>query len=76
MGRMKLVNGVPLPFSAEEEAQRDAEEAAWTPPDNNFPASIVSDETKALRLLLRNVAVAAEDQALKDELLIKLGDQK
>lgn len=27
--RTKLVNGIPVPFTAEEEAQRDAEEQAW-----------------------------------------------
>jgi len=30
MPRFKLVNGVQVQFTAEEEAARDAEEAAWT----------------------------------------------
>ena len=30
MARMKCVNGVNVPFTAEEETARDAEEAAWT----------------------------------------------
>ena len=30
MGRMKNVNGVDIPFTAEEETARDAEEKAWT----------------------------------------------
>lgn len=30
MARHKLVDGVPVPFTAEEEAARDAEEAAWS----------------------------------------------
>lgn len=29
MARMKMVNGTHVPMTAEEEAQRDAEEAAW-----------------------------------------------
>lgn len=29
MGRIKIENGVEVPFTPEEEAQRDAEEAAW-----------------------------------------------
>ena len=29
MGRMKNVDGVDMPLTAEEEAQRDAEEKAW-----------------------------------------------
>jgi len=30
MARMKNVDGVNIPFTAEEETARDAEEAAWT----------------------------------------------
>ena len=30
MARMKCVDGVNIPFTAEEETARDAEEAAWT----------------------------------------------
>ena len=30
MARTKLVNGIRIPFTAEEEAQRDAEELAWS----------------------------------------------
>jgi hypothetical protein len=30
MTRHHLINGVQVPFTAEEEAQRDAEEQAWT----------------------------------------------
>ena len=38
-----------------------------------LPAPQKSDADKALELLLKSTAVAAEDQALKDELLGKLG---
>ena len=30
MARHHLINGIQVPFTAEEEAQRDAEEAAWS----------------------------------------------
>ena len=30
MTRTKLINGIRIPFTAEEEAQRDAEELAWS----------------------------------------------
>lgn len=48
----------PVPFTAEEEAQRDAEEAAYVPP--TAPAAPTKEE-----LLAQLNAIAAQIQALE-----------
>ena len=49
MPRYKLVNGEKIQFTAEEEAQRDAEEQAWN--DGAFDRAIADVRQKRNRLL-------------------------
>lgn len=56
--RHHMTSEGPVPFTAEEEAQRDAEEAAYVPP--TAPAAPTKEE-----LLAQLNAIAAQIQALE-----------
>ena len=49
MARHHLINGIQVPFTAEEEAQRDAEEQAWN--NGAFDRAIADVRQKRNRLL-------------------------
>lgn len=50
MSRVRSVNGETIPFTAEEEAERDAEEAAWEarPAPAPDPVTVLAQAVKAL----------------------------
>jgi len=58
MARHHMTSNGPVPFTAEEEAARDAEEAAYVPP--SAPAAPTKEE-----LLAQLNAIAAQIQALE-----------
>ena len=75
----RLTDGVWIPFADKNADYQDYLKwvAAGNIPEPADPIRVpmISDETKALRLLLRNIETRTpEDEALKDELLTKLGD--
>jgi len=64
MPRFKLVNGVQVQFTAEEEAARDAEEAAWTA--GAFDRAIADVRAKRDRLIAQTDYLALSDNTLTD----------
>jgi len=64
MPRFKLVNGTQVQFTAEEEAARDAEEAAWTA--GAFDRAIADVRAKRDRLIAQTDYLALSDNTLTD----------
>lgn len=62
MARTKLVNGERIALTAEEEAARDAEEAAWAA--GAFDRAIADVRSKRNRLLAETDYLALSDQTL------------
>ena len=66
MPRFKLVNGVQVQLTAEEEAARDTEEAAWTA--GAFDRAIADVRTKRDRLIAQTDYLALSDNTLSAEM--------
>ena len=66
MARFKLVNGVQIQFTAEEEAQRDAEELAWS--NDAFNRAMENLRIKRNRLLAETDYLALSDQTLSADM--------
>ncbi len=66
MPRYKLVNGETIQLTAEEEAQRDAEEQAWN--DGAFDRAIADVRQKRNRLLAETDYLALSDNILSTEM--------
>jgi chromosome segregation ATPase len=66
MARYKLINGIKVQFTAEEEAQKDAEELAWT--NNAFNRALESLRDKRNKLLADTDYLALSDQTLSAEM--------
>ena len=66
MARFKLVNGVRVQFTAEEEAARDAEEATWA--SNAFDRAIADVRVKRDNLLKETDYLALSDNTLSAEM--------
>jgi len=66
MARTKLVNGERIPLTAEEEAARDAEEAAWAA--GAFDRAIADLRTTRNRLLSETDYLALSDNTLSAEM--------
>ena len=68
MARMKLLDGVEVPFTAEEEAARDAEEAAWAAakPMQDWLAQMQSSDANMTRI--EEDIIDALDDATKQRL--------
>jgi len=66
MARFKLVNGVQVQFTAEEEAARDAEEAAWAA--GAFDRAIASVRSKRNALIKETDYLALSDNTLSAEM--------
>jgi len=66
MPRTKLVNGVRVNLTAEEEAARDAEEAAWAA--GAFDRAIADVRSTRNRLLAETDYLALSDQTLSSEM--------
>ena len=64
MPRFKLVNGVSVQLTAEEEAARDAEETAWTA--GAFDRAIADVRAKRDRLIAQTDYLALSDNTLTD----------
>ena len=64
MPRFKLVNGTQVQLTAEEEAVRDAEEAAWAA--GAFDRAIADVRTKRDRLIAQTDYLALSDNTLTD----------
>jgi len=64
MPRFKLVNGVQVQFTAEEEAARDTEEAAWAA--GAFDRAIADVRAKRDRLIAQTDYLALSDNTLTD----------
>ena len=64
MARHHLINGVQVPFTAEEEAARDAEEQAWA--DGAYDRAIADMRTKRNRLLAETDFYALSDVTMSD----------
>jgi len=64
MPRFKLVNGVQVQLTAEEEAARDAEEAAWAA--GAFDRAIADVRAKRDRLIAQTDYLALSDNTLTD----------
>ena len=64
MPRFKLVNGVSVQLTAEEEAARDAEEAAWAA--GAFDRAIADVRVKRDRLIAQTDYLALSDNTLTD----------
>ena len=64
MPRFKLVNGTQVQFTAEEEAARDTEEAAWAA--GAFDRAIADVRTKRDRLIAQTDYLALSDNTLTD----------
>jgi len=64
MPRHHLINGVQVPFTAEEEAARDAEEQAWA--DGAYDRAISDMRTKRNRLLAETDFYALSDVTMSD----------
>ena len=65
MTRHHLINGVQVPFTAEEEAQRDAEEAAWNA--GAFDRAMADLRSKRDRLLASCDWVMMNDSPIADK---------
>jgi len=66
MARTKLVNGERIALTAEEEAARDAEEAAWAA--GAFDRAIADVRSKRDRLLAETDYLALSDQTLSSDM--------
>ena len=66
MARHHLINGVQVAFTAEEEAARDAEEAAWT--NGAFDRAIAGVREKRNRLLAETDYLALSDNTLSSDM--------
>ena len=66
MPRYKLVNGEQIQLTAEEEAQRDAEEQAWN--DGAFDRAMADLRAKRNNLLKDTDHLALSDQTLSDDM--------
>ena len=66
MARFKLVNGVQVQLTAEEEAARDAEEAAWAA--GAFDRAIADLRVKRNRLIAETDYLALSDNTLSAEM--------
>ena len=66
MTRHHLINGVQVPFTAEEEAQRDAEEQAWN--DGAFDRALADLRQRRNRLLAETDYLALSDNTLTDSM--------
>ena len=66
MARTKLVNGERIPLTAEEEAARDAEEAAWAA--GAFDRAIADLRATRNRLLSETDYLALSDNTLSAEM--------
>ena len=66
MPRFKLVNGTQVQFTAEEEAARDAEEAAWAA--GAFDRAIADLRVKRNRLIAETDYLALSDNKLSAEM--------
>ena len=66
MARFKLVNGVQVQFTAEEEAARDAEEAAWVA--GAFDRAIAEVRRKRDALIKATDYLALSDNTLTAEM--------
>jgi hypothetical protein len=64
MPRFKLVNGVQVQLTAEEEAARDTEEAAWAA--GAFDRAIADVRAKRDRLIAQTDYLALSDNTLTD----------
>ena len=66
MPRFKLVNGVSIQLTAEEEAARDTEEAAWT--NGAFDRAIADVRSKRNNLLAETDYLALSDNTLSSDM--------
>mgnify|MGYP002623246443 CR=1 FL=1 len=66
MTRHHLINGIQVPFTAEEEAQRDAEEQAWN--DGAFDRAIANLRERRNALLSSTDFYALSDVTMSDEI--------
>jgi hypothetical protein len=66
MPRYKLVNGEQIQLTAEEEAQRDAEEQAWN--DGAFDRAMADLRQRRDSLLKATDYLALSDQTLSDDM--------
>jgi len=65
MTRHHLINGIQVPFTAEEEAQRDAEEQAWN--DGAFDRAMANLRQRRNRLLAECDWVMVSDSPIADK---------
>ena len=65
MTRYKVIDGVRIQFTAEEEAQRDAEEKAWS--DGAFDRAITELRRKRNNLLSECDCMANSDVTMSDD---------
>ena len=66
MARHHLINGNVVPFTAEEEAARDAEEATWN--DGAYDRAIADLRAKRNRLLAETDFYALSDVTMSDDM--------
>ena len=66
MTRHHLINGIQVPFTAEEEAQRDAEEQAWN--NGAFDRAMANLRERRNRLLAETDYLALSDNTLTAEM--------
>ena len=66
MTRHHLINGIQVPFTAEEEAQRDAEEQAWN--NGAFDRAIANLRERRNALLSSTDFYALSDVTMSDEM--------
>ena len=66
MPRHHLINGNVVPFTAQEEAARDAEEAAWN--DGAYDRAIADLRSKRNRLLAATDFYALSDVTMSDDM--------
>ena len=66
MARHHLINGIQVPFTAEEETARDAEEQAWA--DGAYDRAIADMRTKRNRLLAETDFYALSDVTMSDSM--------
>ena len=66
MARHHLINGIKVPFTAEEETARDAEEQAWA--DGAYDRAIADMRTKRNRLLAETDFYALSDVTMSDSM--------
>jgi len=66
MARHHLINGIQVPFTAEEETARDAEEQAYA--DGAYDRAIADMRTKRNRLLAETDFYALSDVTMSDSM--------